>query len=238
MRRIDSHGAAHRIAGGPSPSSPHPAFKGIPFKKNRMARTSSLDTEIRSRIETFLAEISTMVRDSAFQAVREALGGEGGGSGGNGAPARRGPGRPRGSGAQANAGAASGNGRKKAGRRGSRGGKRSSEEMDAMTELIELHIRQSPGQGAEQIGKAVGLSTKDMALPIRKLLAARSIRTEGQRRGTKYFAGGGLGSSGGGGRKAKAQRKSKGARKRSRKGGRKGARASSAAGKSAPAAAA
>jgi hypothetical protein len=90
-----------------------------------------------------------------------------------------------------------------------------------MTELIELHIRQNPGQGAEQIGKAVGLSTKDMALPIRKLLAARSIRTEGQRRGTKYFAGGrtGSGPTGGGGRKAKGARKGA-----ARKGGRRGSR--------------
>jgi hypothetical protein len=183
-----------------------------------MTRTSALDTEIRSRIETFLAEISAMVRESALQAVLEVLGGEGGGTG-NGAPARRGPGQSRGLGAQASSGAAAGNGRKKAARRASRGGKRSSEEMDAMTELIELHIRQNPGQGAEQIGKAVGLSTKDMALPIRKLLAARSIRTEGQRRGTKYFAGGGSGSPSGGGRKARGQRKSKGQRKGRRKAG-------------------
>jgi hypothetical protein len=94
----------------------------------------------------------------------------------------------------------------------------------------------------ENAGKAVGLSTKEMALPIRKLLAARSIRTEGQRRGTKYFAGGrgGSGSTGGGGRKAKAQRKSKASRKGSRKGARKNGRrgANAAASESSAAAAA
>jgi hypothetical protein len=181
-----------------------------------MARTSALDQEIRSRIDAFLGDISSLVRQSALEAVREALGGEGGVA----APARRGPGRPRGSGLH---GAQGGNGRRKAGRRASGGGgRRSSEDMGAMTEQLLAHIRENPRQGAEQLGAALGYSAKEMRLPLQKMIADGAIRTEGQRRGTKYFAGG----RGGGGktRKAKAQRKTKGGRKGARKGARKGSR--------------
>ena len=181
--------------------------------------TQPIDSQIRSRIDSFLAEMTALVRQSAVEAVREALG--------NGAaPARRGPGRPRGSRNQPR----SGNGRKKAGRRAAGGGgKRSAESLDQVGEAVLAYVRAHPGSGAEAIGRALGLSSKDMALPIRKLIAERKLRTEGQRRGTKYFAGGrgggGGGGSGNGRRKAKAgrkgARKSKAGRKGSRKGGRK-----------------
>ena len=167
-----------------------------------------IDSQIRSRIDSFLAEMTTLVRQSALEAVREALG--------NGAvPARRGPGRPKGSGA--------GNGRKRVGRR-AKGGKRSADYLDKVGELVLAYVRANHGQGSEAIGRELGLSSKDMALPIRKLIAEKKLRTEGQRRGTKYFAGGGRGS-GKGRRKEKASRKGvrKGARKAKR--GRKGSRA-------------
>jgi hypothetical protein len=190
-----------------------------------MARTTALDTEIRSRIEAFLGEISSLVRQSALEAVREALGGNGIGS--EAAPARRGPGRPRGSGT----GARGGNGRTRA---AGRGGRRSSEDLGSMTEQILAHVRSNPGLGAEQLGAALGIATKDMRLPMQKLIADGAVRTEGQRRGTKYFAGGRGAGGGGNGRKGKAQRKTrtgrKGGRKGARKGSRKGARKASARG--------
>lgn len=180
-----------------------------------MASTSALDTEIRGRIEAFLADISSLVRRSALEAVHEALGGDGTAA----APARRGPGRPRGSGK-----AGGGNGRKKTSRSGR--GRRSSADLESMTAEVLSHVRAHPGQGAEQIGAALGLTSKELRLPMQKLAADRAVRTEGQRRGTKYFAGG-RGAGPGGGRKAK--RGSKSGRKGARKGSRKkaGARGSS-----------
>lgn len=46
------------------------------------------DQQIRTRIDTFLAEISTLLKQSALESVRESLGD-------GGAHRRRGPGRPR-----------------------------------------------------------------------------------------------------------------------------------------------
>ena len=188
-----------------------------------MARTTSLDTEIRSRIDSFLEELSALVKQSAVEAVREALG-QGGGNGAA-TPARRGPGRPRGSGSQGGSGSGAGNGRKKAGRRASGGGgKRSAEFLDKVGEAVLAYVRSNPGSGAEAIGRELGLSAKEMALPIKKLLSEGQLRTEGQRRGTKYFAGGRGGGGGGGsgnGRRSKGARKAKAGRKGGRKGSRK-----------------
>ena len=50
--------------------------------------TNNLDSEISSRISSFLDELSALVKRQALEAVHEALGG-------GAAPARRGPGRPR-----------------------------------------------------------------------------------------------------------------------------------------------
>jgi hypothetical protein len=41
----------------------------------------------------------------------------------------------------------------------------------------------------EQINKQLGTTTKDLALPIRKLISEGAITTKGQKRSTTYFAG-------------------------------------------------
>ena len=38
------------------------------------------------------------------------------------------------------------------------------------------------------IGKTMNVATKELALPVQKLWAAKAIRTKGQKRATKYFA--------------------------------------------------
>lgn len=42
----------------------------------------------------------------------------------------------------------------------------------------------------EEINREMGTSTKELALPIRKLIAAKAIKSVGAKRSTKYFAGG------------------------------------------------
>lgn len=68
-----------------------------------------------------------------------------------------------------------------------RGAMRAPAELAALVEKLAAHIRRNPGQGAEAIGKALGVATSEMALPIKKLVAAKRIRSEGQKRATKYF---------------------------------------------------
>jgi len=41
----------------------------------------------------------------------------------------------------------------------------------------------------EQIKLALGASTKDLALPMRKLVASGAVRSEGAKRATTYFPG-------------------------------------------------
>lgn len=41
----------------------------------------------------------------------------------------------------------------------------------------------------EQIAKTLGTTTKELALPAKKLIAEKKIKTKGERRATKYFPG-------------------------------------------------
>jgi hypothetical protein len=40
----------------------------------------------------------------------------------------------------------------------------------------------------DAIGKALGTATKDLILPVKMLLAAKTIRTKGEKLATEYFA--------------------------------------------------
>ena len=69
-----------------------------------------------------------------------------------------------------------------------RGGKRTSEDIAAQAAQILSYLKKNPGQGAEQLGGALGMTTGEMALPIKKLIADKAIKATGQKRGTKYTA--------------------------------------------------
>lgn len=71
--------------------------------------------------------------------------------------------------------------------RARKGAKRDPGELEALTEKLAAYIKKNPGQRIEHIGKAIGASTKDLALPVKKLLAAKRVSTKGQRRATAYF---------------------------------------------------
>jgi hypothetical protein len=143
---------------------------------------NTTDHAIRTRIDSFLAELGALVKNSALEAVQDALG--------EGAPRRRGPGRPKGSGRR-------GPGRpRKVGRRPgrpARAGKRirrSAADLEKIAARVLAHVRSNAGHRLEQIGKALKTETAILKRPIANLLAARKLRTKGQRRGTMYFAGG------------------------------------------------
>jgi hypothetical protein len=70
------------------------------------------------------------------------------------------------------------------------GAKRSQEEIDQLATRVLAVVEVHPGLRVEEINKTLGASPGDVALPIVKLLAQRLLKTEGQRRGTKYFPAG------------------------------------------------
>ena len=67
------------------------------------------------------------------------------------------------------------------------GGRRRSEDLAALSRRFVAFVRAHPGLRIEQINREMGTQTKDLALPIRKLVADRVVRTRGRRRSTTYF---------------------------------------------------
>ncbi len=132
-----------------------------------------IDTALRARIDSFTSEISALVRASALEAVHQALGGTLAT-----APAKRGPGRPAKSGVPSPIAVPK--------RRG-RPSKRTPEDVAKMGEAVVAYVAKNPGQSVEQIGKALGQKTKELALPIIRMIEAKKLRTTGERRGTRYF---------------------------------------------------
>jgi hypothetical protein len=68
-----------------------------------------------------------------------------------------------------------------------RGIRRSSADLDLLASRLVAFIEAHPGLRIEQINKQLGAKAGELALPIRKLIADRTIRAEGRKRSTTYF---------------------------------------------------
>jgi hypothetical protein len=139
---------------------------------------SDFQNQMNRVVASFVTQITELARRAAIDTLEAALSGR---EARQAASASAGPGRVRG-----------------------RGAKRSPDELDKLAERFQVFVKENPGLRIEQINKQLGTTTKDLALPIRKLLAEGSIHAKGQKRSTTYFAGTG-GGGGGGGRKKKAK---------------------------------
>jgi len=132
---------------------------------------SDFHNEMNRTVQGFVAQITELARRAALDTLESAFGGR----------------APRAA-AAAVAVAAPSSGR--AGRpRGGRGGKRTPADLEALSERVGSFVKTNPGLRIEQINKQLGTTTKDLALPIRKLVADGVIATKGQKRSTTYFAG-------------------------------------------------
>jgi hypothetical protein len=68
-----------------------------------------------------------------------------------------------------------------------KGGRRSADDVEQVGNLIVAHLKKNPDSKVESIASALGnYSSKDLALPIKKLLADKVIVKKGERRGTTY----------------------------------------------------
>jgi hypothetical protein len=138
--------------------------------------------DIRALVDQFVSDLSTHVREQALETVRAALG-DGAARRGPGRPrkaGKRGPGRPR----KAAARRGPGRPRKAAGRV-----RRSSADLEATADKLLAHVRANAGQRLEEIGRELDTPTAGLKRPIQMLVAEGKLRTEGQKRGTRYFAG-------------------------------------------------
>ena len=70
-----------------------------------------------------------------------------------------------------------------------RGAKRTAVELDQLADQFVEYVTKNPGLRIEQINKELGTTTKDLQLPIRKLLADGAIKAKGKKRSTTYFPG-------------------------------------------------
>ena len=75
------------------------------------------------------------------------------------------------------------------GRGRGRGAKRTSDELDKLPDDFLAFVTKNPGLRIEQINKQLGTTTKDLALPIRKLIAEGALKAKGKKRSTTYFPG-------------------------------------------------
>lgn len=68
-----------------------------------------------------------------------------------------------------------------------RGEKRSAQQLaEAQDQLLD-YVRDNPGQRMEEIARELGVATRDLTLPLRKLVASNLVSTEGQKRATCYY---------------------------------------------------
>ncbi len=70
-----------------------------------------------------------------------------------------------------------------------RGAKRAAAELEQLAVRFATFVRDNPGLRIEQINKKLGVTTAELALPIRKLVAAAAITAKGWKRSTTYFVG-------------------------------------------------
>lgn len=127
---------------------------------------SDIDDRIRGMVEAFAGELAALIRESAFETVRAALG-EGGGGGGRGR--RGGAATLRSSSSRA------------------KGAKRPPGEIAKLVGKLKDYVKAHPGERIEQIAKGMGVSTRELNLPAKKLLAEKALKTRGEKRATKYF---------------------------------------------------
>jgi len=123
---------------------------------------SDLEAQLSKLIRGFSAQVAGLVGEAARETLSNALGGT------------------RMSSKAASRGAAPALSRGK-------GDKRPRAAIEATKARLVEFIGKNPGLRVEQLNKQLGTTTKDVALPLKKLVAEKAIKTKGQRRATAYF---------------------------------------------------
>jgi len=135
---------------------------------------SDFQSDMNRAVEGFVTQISELARRAALTTLESAFGGT---------PSRTGR-------SAGTAAAVASPAQPRVGRpRGGRGAKRTAEDLEALSGQFASFVKANPGLRIEQINKQLGTTTKDLALPIRKLISEAKVVTKGQKRSTTYFPG-------------------------------------------------
>lgn len=130
---------------------------------------SNTDTAIRGVVDSFVDQLQRIIHQAALESVQTALNAGDQSLRQGAAPAKtRLPGP-----AQSAPGTVA---------------KRSPQELDELVRNLQAHIVKNPGQRIESIAASLGVRTKELVLPVRKLLNDKKISTKGQKRATLYFS--------------------------------------------------
>jgi hypothetical protein len=124
---------------------------------------NELDRLIRARLEAFVAELTELVKQSVLDAVSDAVGGKARSP----EPARASEARDKNS--------------------DGRGQKRSAAELERLASSIAGFVAKHPGSSAIEIAGALDVTTKELVLPVKKLLSDGLLVRKGRKRGTKYY---------------------------------------------------
>lgn len=126
--------------------------------------------DLSALIDSFTHDLASLIRKAAIEAVHGALGAAHQiGSQAGPKAARKAPVSAKGVAARRH------------------GEKRDPKELEALTQRLGDYIKAHPGERIEQINKALGVATKELALPIKKLIACKAIKSKGQKRSTTYY---------------------------------------------------
>ena len=131
---------------------------------------SDFQTEMNHVVQGFVTQITELARRAAIGTLESAFGGHAGRTNASQlllAGGKAAAGRPR----------------------GGRSAKRTAADLEALSSQATTFVKANPGLRIEQINKELGTTTKDLALPIRKLIADGVLTAKGQKRSTKYFPG-------------------------------------------------
>ncbi|HVK89426.1 MAG TPA: hypothetical protein VM513_35125 [Kofleriaceae bacterium] len=123
---------------------------------------ATLQSDIQRLVDSFVAQVTDLARRAAMNSLETAFGRGGGRSAASAGLARVGRGR---------------------------GAKRTGAELEQLQEEFLAFVSKNPGMRIEQINKQLNTTTKDLQLPIRKLLAEGYLKAKGKKRSTTYFPG-------------------------------------------------
>ena len=134
-----------------------------PLRVVNIPAMSDVSAQINRLVAQFVDQVAALAKEAAWNQVQVGLArmGKGGTSGIPGIP-----GRGRG-----------------------RGVKRTSDDLERIGDKFLAYVSSHPGLRIEQINRALGTVTRDLQLPIRKLIADGELKTKGRKRSTQYFPG-------------------------------------------------